>query len=511
METAFFLNQTYTNMDTYNVKYTFLFVLLFASANLQSQDKSFEFLFATKSDEVAYNIWEDTIENTYILTGSIQDSGTNQLRGLFLKLSDDGSLIDSATIYDNAKSYFIHDIINGYRDSLVFYGAKYDTGNTFNNETRKNISLVFYIMEPDFTPIDTLYFPISNRYYYFQSYIRKINNGKLIVLGSLVDTIYSTSRPNFFLYEFSDTFDSNRLIIWHDSLGSGQDIRLMDNGNYWALINGFGTYRPYYYVLDTNYNFLSKTKVPNYVFDPFGIKWDSDTTFYITGEWNDGPDDDIGFMRQLRTDLENPDENIFNNWGTLDTTDLPAVKGGLDFNNKDSIFIGGMSLYFNNFLETSNWFFVLQTDSLLNIRWERFYGGDAYYVMWKLIATADGGCIAAGSRYDYLHTDELQRDLYVLKLNREGLLVGNPGKPKIKMQEAIVYPNPGTNYIKVRIAAQYPNSIFEVYDISGKLVLAKNITGKWGEVNTSFLQAGSYIYRIFNNDGLFETGKWVKQ
>ena len=496
-------------MKIFRTSIILLFILLLVSVSLQSQEKSFEYLLATELDEVAYDIYEDTTEHNYVLTGSTQNSGLNHWKGLFIRISDEGSFIDSVTISDNSQSYFMHTIVKGFNDSLVFYGVKYDTG-VFHTEHR-NLSLVFYITETDFLPIDTILFPISDSYYYFQSYIRKLSNNKLIALGSIVDTVYHVSRPNFFLYEFSESFDSVRLIIWHDSLGSGQDIKLREDGNYWAIINGFDTYRPHYYTLDTSYNILSKEIVPNSVTDPFGIKWDSDSTFYITGEWNGGPDDDIGFMYQLQTNSEDSVECNFNSWGTIDSLDLPAVKGGLDFNDKDSIFIGGMALWFGNFLPVSNWFFILQTDSLLNIRWERFYGGDAYYTMWKLIATSDGGCIAAGSRYDYLNTDKQQRDLYVLKLNKEGLLVGDIESPNIQMQEAIVFPNPGTNELKVRIAAQYPNSVFELYDLSGKLVLTKSIAGKWGEVNTSFLPSGAYIYRVFNADGLFETGKWVKR
>lgn len=276
------------------------------------------------------------------------------------------------------------------------------------------------------------------------------------------------------------------------------------------MINGFGGWKPHYWVLDTNYNVLAKEKVPKHLSDPFGLKWDSDSTFYVMGQGGFDYEGDIGIMRQLKTDYNDPEKNIFSSWGT-DSVDYPAIKGGLDFNHKDSVFMGGMALWWGSWWGTSNWFVVWQTDSLLNLRWERFYGGDAYYTMWKLIATSDGGCIAAGSRYDYKNTDVQQEDIYILKLDNEGLFVGDRESSTINMQEAIVFPNPGSNQLNVRIAAQYPSSTFELYDMAGNRVLSRSIIGKWGEVNTSFLPIGNYIYRIFNDDGLFETGKWVKQ
>ncbi|RLD86070.1 MAG: hypothetical protein DRJ02_09235 [Bacteroidetes bacterium] len=79
------------------------------------------------------------------------------------------------------------------------------------------------------------------------------------------------------------------------------------------------------------------------------------------------------------------------------------------------------------------------------------------------------------------------------------------------MHEALVFPNPGSSYLRVRVAAQYKQSTFMLYDISGKQVLSQQITGKWAEVNTTFLKTGTYIYKIYNNEGLFERGKWVKR
>ncbi len=495
-------------MKLFNSNIFFLFILLFASEALQSQEKSFEYILATENDEIAYGIREDTVEHVYYITGRTQLYNKNHKKALFIKLSNEGVLMDSTSLSDSVQSYFMYDILSGFTDTIVYTGVKYDTGYII--QSRINSSLIFYLSNENMNPIDTLEYPLPGNHAYFLSYVRRLSNGKYIVLGSLADTI-GNPTPMFFLYEFSAMFDSLQFVFWPDSIGGGHDIMLQEDGNYWALISGFGSWNPRYWTLDSNYNVLAKGKVLSFMSDPFGLKWDSDTTFYVCGEGAfGGYDDDISIARQLRTDYNNPDENIISSWGT-DSIDFPAIKGGLDFNNKDSIFIGGMALWWGSFQETSNWFVVIQTDSLLNVRWERFYGGDAYYTMWKLIATSDGGCITVGGRYDYRNTDIEQEDIYILKLNSEGLLVGNPETPAIKMQEAIVFPNPGTNRLRVRIAAQYNNSTFELYDMAGNRVITQNISGKWGEANTTFLPAGNYVYRIFNDAGLFETGKWVKR
>lgn len=80
-----------------------------------------------------------------------------------------------------------------------------------------------------------------------------------------------------------------------------------------------------------------------------------------------------------------------------------------------------------------------------------------------------------------------------------------------KVLDFEVYPNPGTNQIRLRIASQYKHSTFEMFDINGKLIISKRISGKCGEINTGHLSSGIYIYRLYSMEGLSESGKWIKQ
>jgi len=154
---------------------------------------------------------------------------------------------------------------------------------------------------------------------------------------------------------------------------------------------------------------------------------------------------------------------------------------------------------------------LFQTDSQLNVRWERFYGGDAYYVMRNLIATRDGGCLIAGTRYDYLNDPVPQTDIIVLKLNSEGLMVSQNELEESLLREAIVYPNPGSEAIQIRLAVQHPKALLELFDSQGKLVLSQQLHNKESRINTAQLPTGTYIYRLSAATGLNESGKWLKQ
>ncbi len=487
-------------------KSIFLLSILFLTITIFGQTTTFDYLFATGKDEFPYDIVEDTTNGSYIICGAQKNPGSYNDNGFILRISDEGAFIDSATIIDNRQRLVFSKVLPGYSDSLVFAGFRTDTifGKFLNT------SLVFYVTDMDLNPKDTVIHHLISNYSYLNGYVKTISENRMAVIGSMLDTAYYFS-PRMFIHEFSHSLDSLTTVYWLDSIANGQDLKVLPNGNYWCLLHGFNGYTPKYYFFDSAFNVLSEKMVPHDLSDPFGVKWDSDSTFYITGEWNGGPDDDVAFMHQLYYDPDNPDKNLFNWWGTLDTMDLPAYYGGLDFNNKDSIFMGGTTNWVALFANVPSWFYIYQTDSMLNIRWERFYGGDAYYAMDRLIATSDGGCIAVGYKYDYLHTNAYQRDIYVIKLNSEGLLVGNEEHPSIKMQEALVFPNPGTNEIRVRVAAQYSESLFRLFDMNGKEVLEQKISGRFATVNSTFLKPGTYIYRITSSDGLHESGKWVKQ
>jgi hypothetical protein len=103
-----------------------------------------------------------------------------------------------------------------------------------------------------------------------------------------------------------------------------------------------------------------------------------------------------------------------------------------------------------------------------------------------------------------------QTDIIVLKLNSEGLLVGNDELPETQMHEAIVYPNPGTHVLQIRLAVQHPTALLELFDANGRLVLSQQLYQKECRIAVDHLPNGTYIYRLSADTGLLESGKWIK-
>ena len=152
-------------------------------------------------------------------------------------------------------------------------------------------------------------------------------------------------------------------------------------------------------------------------------------------------------------------------------------------------------------------------DHELNMQKQLYYGDGhkAYYGM-DIIATSDGGFAMCGSVNDQKNTTIPQPDLFVLKVNSEGLMTGNSETENPAMTEVILWPNPGKEKITVKTAMQLKEATFELYNTNGKLCLTESLTaGTTNTINTAALPAGIYPYRIINAGTVVGSGKWVKE
>lgn len=86
------------------------------------------------------------------------------------------------------------------------------------------------------------------------------------------------------------------------------------------------------------------------------------------------------------------------------------------------------------------------------------------------------------------------------------------GIEEFSSSDISLYPNPTTGYINVSVPAfLVGKAVIEVYDAVGKLVVKDNLTDAVTHINTSKLEEGLYIYRIYNSDGLaVKIGRMVK-
>jgi len=467
-----------------------------------AQQTTWEYVLRTPEiDEETFTMLEGIDGSVYVGGRSILLDRQYPYKSLVFKLNQQGIFVDSIHFTLPDKWTSLSQILPVSNDNYMVlstfrdYASPYTKGGFMINKMNSDLELTNQIV-----------FWADTNYLIFGGAASNDKNDNLFVN-------LSVNLPVSSIYSYLVEIDSNLTIIKQkfitDYPKAYSHLKKIDENTYWGL----NVLTNKYEIFDSAFNIVGEQRVPESTTANFGVKWDSDTSFYLLAEHSISYEHKMGFLRQPH--YFDTTGYLFNSWGRADTVDFPAFTNGIDFQNKDSIFIGGthnMPYALDPGQQpVPTWFVILQTDSLLNVRWERFYGGNANYLMTNLIATRDGGCLIAGTRYDYLNDPVPQTDIIVLKLNSEGLLVGDHELPETRMHEAIVYPNPGTDALQIRLAVQHPTALMELFDANGRLVLSQHLHQKENRITVDQLPSGTYIYKLSADKGLMESGKWVKQ
>ncbi len=479
-----------------------IFVFLL-STNLLAQQNTWQYMLSTVNEERSISIAEGDDGMIYVGGYTEQTSQSNDYQALVFKLDPNGMFIDSIhyNFYNN--STLISDFIEYNYNQFILLSTFHEPTANGNNG-----GFLVSLMDTNLNLTETKVFYADTNYRILGVYGDKSSDGHLFLslAMNLTGAIFHS-----YLIEMDESFNILKQRLLTDNASAYQKLRKISDTLYWSI----NVLNNKYEIFDSELIKVNEQRIPERFTSIISVKWDSDSSFYVLGdhiESESGHSHNLGFLKQFHP--IDTSGYLFNHWRLSDTVDVPAFFNGIDYKNKDSIFMGGIRnlpivVDPYHFPQTT-WFVILQTDSLLNMRWERFYGGDANYMMTNLIATRDGGCLVAGTRYDYMNNPEPQTDIIVLKLNSEGLLVGNNELPETRMHEAIVYPNPGTDALQIRLAVQHPTALLELFDANGRLILSQQLHQMESRIAVEHLPKGTYIYRLSADTGLLENGKWVK-
>jgi hypothetical protein len=146
---------------------------------------------------------------------------------------------------------------------------------------------------------------------------------------------------------------------------------------------------------------------------------------------------------------------------------------------------------------------VIKLNDDLETIWHRRIGGDAYNVLFRILATSDGGCIL--SIYRYEENPDYNVNAYIVKLNKDGNLLWNKEIPL--KNSAILYPNPVKNELFIDLSENIVIDEINIINMSGEIVLNK--TNISFPLNLNNLSNGSYILQIKTNQDLI-TNKFTK-
>jgi len=342
------------------------------------------------------------------------------------------------------------------------------------------------------------------------SKIKMMADGTLLCFGTLRDTS-GMQTPYAFIYRFSKSLDSLGLKLFTDFWGFGLDLLERNDfqGFYYAGLGlGSGSSAGKILTLDNNFIVRKTVSMPD-IANFSNLSYMDSAHILATGEYHyTWPSTDLRDMGVLAYDTSfriNHSIKI----GKKDTEDFPALTKNIAFSSVRSIFLGGTSnMGADEFSMLDSWYFLNNVDTSLNVNWQKFFGGDGFYTLYGVLPASDSGCFMFGTFWDYHHIQDHIRYLSLVKVNKNGLLLGVDGEPSSLMKDVIIYPNPGNDMIWVM--TQLSEASIEFMDLAGKTVLRRQLSPGRTQIETSELKAGMYIYRVFNKSRQIQTGKWIK-
>ena len=225
-------------------------------------------------------------------------------------------------------------------------------------------------------------------------------------------------------------------------------------------------------------------------------------SLYHTNGYPNGNDRSV-ILAKYENDFHQP-ENILITEHMNDTVEYPAFYRSMDFREiaemKCNVFQcsilnehpgpGGLMQPFPTGIS------VIKADQDLNVEWKKRFLRDGNYQAMVINATADGGCLVAGSQGDY----QAQRfDVFALKIDADGTV----GLDEIQEENmAFVYPNPAKETIRIGgIEAKETM----VYNSLGQCIMSF----RGNEANVSNLSAGVYLLRVFDSENAVHVLRFV--
>lgn len=190
----------------------------------------------------------------------------------------------------------------------------------------------------------------------------------------------------------------------------------------------------------------------------------------------------------------------------------PAFTHAVDLINDDKIFLAG-GLYPSpyNYVYYEHTYFVLyQLNQDLEQEYQYYYefNETALQYLTAIKATSDGGCILLGEIYDgHNLPDSKHYDPIFIKYPAYSFN-GIEEAQENGLKVAIAYPNPGNDKLCIRTAV--PKAKVEIFDILGRLITQQNITETETVISSEKWNSGIYIWRVYSNGSVVETGKWIK-
>ncbi len=351
-----------------------------------------------------------------------------------------------------------------------------------------------------------------------------------IILNSYLITDICTKKNNNLVYQLSYFYNNYQKKGYYflEFSKKGEVIKENSYQSYYSPSRACITTKPdsgYYmfqggmqYSLDTMFNIIDSLDFgPNFEnttpsYSLIGdVIWENDSTLVMSVPYNGDIDNHYYYMGISRTrNGKDVIEDKFYDWNEL--YEMYPYYNSID--TVDNYFYLAATTNFSGgsiFEERYTGIRIIKANKDFSINWDNTYRQDANNYMFYMIGTRDGGCMIAGTRYDFSQPEQ-RLDLYLLKVDSLGnynTVSVNEGNPVAQNIE--VYPNPGTSELNISFSNLGQEAVFTLYSIAGQKVMSQTLETEQSQIATGQLPNGLYVYELSQNGVAVDRGKWVKQ
>lgn len=482
------------------MKKQILSLILFLLYNFVSGQSTFTLLISNPTNEYPGDIIELS-DQSFILSSAFFTDSPDQAAQRFFKISSEGTITHDS-IFENPNGTGTLMTLVYINDTNIFCIGDW---NNLNEKDQKWVA-----------GIDSeLNIHWNKRYQINYDYAKTAaaflnSHGRII--SEATATNDDPSHTYLYFQEYSLTGDSITSSmdssVYHPIVFDMMEFP--GNCMYRATTWGYGQNSPgQLLTIDSTLNIVGIDSIPNSVNNCNTVKKVNDSSYYLSGNVHINQSYDYAIMLLN----ENNDCKKISIIGQNDTIDYAGSVQSMDFLDPNKIFVGATSnidLVGGHYGQQNSWYALSNFDSALNLRWTRYFGGDAYYFLQSVVATQDGGAILVGTKYDY-PTQSYQCDIYLVKVNENGVLTNDGHNQPQPVHDAIIFPNPGSDYMIIESGSQISFAEFQMINIEGKQVIKKTLSERKMTFDTQFLSTGSYVWQILFHDRIVETGKWIKK
>lgn len=154
---------------------------------------------------------------------------------------------------------------------------------------------------------------------------------------------------------------------------------------------------------------------------------------------------------------------------------------------------------------------VLKISESGNIIWQKCFGGSQSESSASVHILSNSEFIIAGTAFSSdgdIKNQHGHSDFWMANIS-DSIQITNGVPDKLDPENIIVFPNPAHDYLTVRIKKNDHNEIFEILDVTGRIIVKKDIVSEESNIGIEDLNPGTYLYRLRRNNEILKIDKLI--